>query len=295
MFNIDLKKLRAFQMVERHGGLRGAAESLHITTSAVSFQIKHLEDELGVKLFDRVNKKFILTPRGREFLEDVDRILAEVDQAVSALVDAKKPQARLSLGLGFDLTGHFARPLAGFMKSNPRVELSLRLRPARDILRYMLDGEIDLGVAHFEQLPRQFIKRPLAKSGLLALCLTDHPLASVRRLTVPHLAQHAIVLPRQDNNMGRRIVGRLADFGLKPASVIEAGSCQSSYNLAKEGIGVAIIHTTCLSSQPSRRLKILDVTEHFGEIGIVLAYPKTLKLTPNHQDLMKVLERSARS
>jgi DNA-binding transcriptional LysR family regulator len=157
----------------------------------------------------------------------------------------------------------------------------------------MLDGDIDLGVGHFDQMPRQIVTRPLGRCGFFALFLATHPLAGMKRLTLPHLAQHALVMPRQDNNMGRQIISHFGDLRLKPASIIEAGSCQSSYNLAKEGIGVAIIHTTCLGSQHSRNLKILDVTEHFGEVNLVVAFPRTLALTPAHQNLIKVLEASA--
>jgi DNA-binding transcriptional LysR family regulator len=293
MLNVDLKKLRAFQMVVRHGGLRGAADHLHVTTSAVSFQLKNLEEELGVTLFDRANKRFTLTPQGRSFLDDVDRILADVDRAIGTLTEAKKPRSRVSLGIGFDLTSHFAGAIAGFMQANPHVDLSLRLRPTQDILRYMMDGEIDIGIGHFNQLPSQIVKRPLIKSGFFALCPSSHPFGRLKRPTLGQLAEHAIVMPRQDNSMGRQILGCFAAQGLQPASVIEAGSCQSSYNLAKEGIGVAIIHTTCLATPHARNLKILDVTEHFGEIDIVVAYPKRLKLTTTHSDLVQALGGTA--
>lgn len=290
MPNIDFKRLRAFQMIERHGGLRGAAEALRLTTSAVSIQIKQLEEELGVVLFDRSNKKFSLTETGAVFLRDVERILADVDQAITSLADLKKPRTRIALGIGFDLTGYFAAQLAHFMKQHELVDLSLRLRPTRDILRYMLDGEIDLGVGHFEDLPKQIVRQPLVNSGFFALCLASHPFAKLKTPTVPDLARQVIVLPRQDNHMGRQILRSLDEHGVKPANLIEAGSCQSSYNLAKEGIGIAIIHTTCLGSQHSRALRIFDMTKHFGQSQIVVAYPKSLKLKRSHEDLISALE-----
>jgi DNA-binding transcriptional LysR family regulator len=290
MPNIDLKRLRAFQMIERHAGLRGAAATLRLTTSAVSIQLKQLEEELGVVLFDRANKKFTLTETGAEFLKDVDRILADVDQAITSLADAKKPRTRIALGIGFDLTGYFAAQLAYFMKQHELVDLSLRLRPTRDILRYMLDGEIDLGVGHFEDLPRQIVRQPLVNSGFFALCLATHPFAKLRNPGVPDLDGQVIVLPRQDNHMGRQILRSFDEHEARPANLIEAGSCQSSYNLAKEGIGVAIIHTTCLGTQHTKALRIFDMTKHFGQSQIVVAYPKSLRLKRSHEELICALE-----
>ena len=83
--SLDLRKLRAFNLVARHGSLRIAAARLNLTVPAVSLQIRKLEEELGIALFRRLPNKLVLTREGEAFLIEVEGIFERVEHALGTL------------------------------------------------------------------------------------------------------------------------------------------------------------------------------------------------------------------
>ena len=98
---LDLKRLRAFQLVARHGSLRVAAAYLKVTPAAVSIQISRLETFLAVNLFERFPNKMILTASGERFLRNADSILEQAEATLLELA-ATRITGRLSISLGSD-------------------------------------------------------------------------------------------------------------------------------------------------------------------------------------------------
>jgi DNA-binding transcriptional LysR family regulator len=290
--NIDLKKLRAFQMVARHGRLQSAAARLHVTMSAVSIQIKTLESGLGVQLLHRVGRRLVLTPSGEVFLKEVEAILDRVDRAIKLIRDSIPTGVSISIAIGTDLTRYFSTAIARFVKRHPEVGLSLRLRHSPDTVARLLEEEIDMVVGHFGALPAGIVRRPLLQTGFSVVYPPNSPLVSVRRPSLRDIGNHCLILPRQQSDMGQRIMRVFAEAGITPKSVIEAGNCQSSRELAEQGIGVAIVHSACLNKHQSSRLRKSDVSRFFGHVNIVIAYRKSLKLTTAHQELLRELETS---
>jgi DNA-binding transcriptional LysR family regulator len=95
---IDLKKLRAFALVAKHGNLRDAATRLLLSTSAISIQINQLEKQLGIKLFDRVGRKLVLLPAGQVFLNHVPAVFNAVDEAVASIAKTKAAEPHFDRG-----------------------------------------------------------------------------------------------------------------------------------------------------------------------------------------------------
>lgn len=283
---IDLKKLRAFYLVAKYGNLRNAAARLLLSTSAISIQITQLEKELGVKLFDRVGRKLVLEPSGKVFLGHVQKILDAVDDAVSSISSASGQRKRISLAVGTDLTRFFSPAIAHFMKAHPEIDIALRLKHSRETLAHILDGEIDMGIGYFGKLPRDLRKRPLMKSGFSITFASTHPLASVKAPTLADIAKYHLIALRLDTDMGFRIVRAFSDAGFDPPNILEVGNCQSSHELARQGIGLAVAHTTCLRGYPSPDMRKIDATPFLGKVDIAVVHRKSRALSSLHQELL---------
>ena len=283
---IDLKKLRAFSLVAKHGNLRDAASRLLLSTSAISIQINQLEKQLGVKLFDRVGRKLVLLPAGQIFLDHVPAVFGAVDDAVASIAKTKATKNRISIAVGPDLTRIFAAAIGKFMRNHPDVEIALQLKHAQESLARILDGEIDMVVGYFGKLPKELVKRTFIKSGFTMSFAAAHPLAKITSPTLRDMAAYPVIALRQQTNMGQRILRAYADAGVEPANYLEVGNCQSSLQLAVQSIGVAVAHATCLEGYQSGEMRSIDATQFFGKVDVAVVHHRSRALSSLHQELL---------
>ncbi len=142
--NLDMATLRSFTAVAEQGGVTRAAASLHLTQSAVSMQIKRLEDQLDMKLFERHNRTLSLLPAGEQLLSYARRILQMNDEAVSRLTD-EAFEGELTLGVPHDIVyPTIPRVLRDVAARFPRLKLNLVSSYTSALHEAFAQGECDL-------------------------------------------------------------------------------------------------------------------------------------------------------
>ncbi|HMB13215.1 MAG TPA: LysR family transcriptional regulator [Roseovarius sp.] len=144
MRNLDITTLRALVAVTDHGGVTRAAAMLNLTQSAVSMQIKRLEEMLGLALFDRGNRRVSLTASGEQLVRYARRILALNDEAVGRLTEDIY-EGELRLGVPHDIVYPVVpRVLKQFNAAYPRVNVNLRSSSTVKLREEFARGEVDL-------------------------------------------------------------------------------------------------------------------------------------------------------
>ena len=142
--NLDLTALRAFATVAEAGGVTRAAGLLNLTQSAVSMQVKRLEDGLGVRLLDRTGRGVQLTAAGEQLLGYARRMLALNDEAWGRL-SAREEVGSIALGVPTDIVFPAIPPvLRRFAREFPRVKVNLASSYTRDLKRGFARGELDV-------------------------------------------------------------------------------------------------------------------------------------------------------
>jgi DNA-binding transcriptional LysR family regulator len=143
MRTLDLTTLRSFVAVAETGGVTRAAGVLHLTQSAVSMQLKRLEDSLDIALFDRSGRGIALTAAGEQLLAYARKMLALNDEAVTRMM-AKEFEGEITLGLPHDIIyPYLPSVLRKFAADFPRMRLKLLSHPTRQLLDMFGKGEID--------------------------------------------------------------------------------------------------------------------------------------------------------
>ncbi len=141
---IDLSLLRAFVAVSETGGMTAAGRHLNLTQAAISQQIKRLEEQFDTELFDRSQRRVSLTPSGERLFSHAERILALNDE-IWATMTSPGFEGQIRLGVPHDIIGTFMPPiLRDFIKTWPRVDVSLVCSMTADLRRALDQGEIDL-------------------------------------------------------------------------------------------------------------------------------------------------------
>ena len=141
-----LNQVRYFQAVIRHGSFTEAAEECHISQSAISQQIKALEQELGVQLLDRANRRFTLTPAGEHFYKKSLVLVADYDRLVQETVRiTQKDRAELRVGYLKDYTGPtIRRVVAAFSEKYPDVTILILSGSHEDLYHALQTGQADI-------------------------------------------------------------------------------------------------------------------------------------------------------
>src|SRR5580700_10516159 len=119
---LDLQRLRAFQLVAKHGGLRQAATRLKQSIPAISARIRKLEVELEFDLFERLPNKLVLTPAGELFLREVEAVFERAEQVLTNLNRAM-PDGRIAVSVGSDHAWYYAPKFRNFLNRFPKVSM----------------------------------------------------------------------------------------------------------------------------------------------------------------------------
>lgn len=198
--DMELRQLRSFSAVAALEHFRQAAETLNIAQPALSQQIKQLEEELGLPLFERVGRGVRLTEAGSLFWDYADRILALAEESTQAVRELAG-LARGTLRLGIVQTAnsfHAPAVLRAFQQAHPKVFLSVSELAAADLETRLVKGELDLGVTFCPADSELLVTEPLYEENFSLIVGPEHPLANRRSIELAALRDTPLALLSRD-------------------------------------------------------------------------------------------------
>lgn len=238
---LEIRHLRMIQALVEEGSLTRAGERLGLTQSALSHQLRNIEDRLGVRLFNRSAKSLHATAEGC-------RLLGAAEAALELLIAAEHDVRRMSRGLTGALristacyTCYHWLPqiIAEFHRIHPGVELELALDATRRPVQAVLDGRLDIAITDECVSDERLLQRPLFTDEIVALMRPDNPLAGKKHLRLEDFADaHLLVHNRDQNSFVHKV---LKPAGVFPRKVSDVQMTEGIRELAKAGIGVAVM------------------------------------------------------
>lgn len=244
--DMNLSQLETFVITVEKGTLSAAAEELHLTQPAVSKQLKALEEFFGVRLLDRSGREVKLTEGGRIFYRRAREILRLLEQLRRELAEVTNlVRGELLLGAS-TIPGHYVLPrlIGNFKAKYPQVEIKLEIGDSEDIIKRLIEGEIELGVVGAEERKKGLLYQRLAEDELILIVPVDHPWADRPALKVQELAEACWVWRKQGSGTRRVAEEKLkaAGFTLPPQRiVVELGSTEAIVSAVEAGLGVSLV------------------------------------------------------
>jgi DNA-binding transcriptional LysR family regulator len=243
---VELRQLQYFAAIARHGGLRHAADDLNISPGNLSEQIKFLENELEVRLFERGPRGLRLTQAGVSFLERVDQMLLALKTAREEMRDfAHLERGQLLVGalpgLGpFWLTDF----LVVFLNRYPHVDLRLIERSSAHLIKMLASGDIQAACVLLpgdrDLLPAGLTAQVLSTSRLAAVVAPQHTLAREPQLRLEQLANERLILTSPEETPRTIVDDAFNALGIEPDVRFEANDPNTLVRLAAGGVGVGI-------------------------------------------------------
>lgn len=244
---MDLRHFRYFVAVAEELHFGRAADHVHVSQPALSRQIRDLEDELGLRLFERDRRRVALTAAGAVFVDEVRRVLGQVDRAVEIARRAARGEHG-SLQIGYVpavVYSGLPEIVRAFRRRLPNVEVQLHeMNPARQIVA-LLAARVDVGFLRGPIHEPALAAETVLEESLVAALPSGHPLSGRKRLGLAMLAGEPFVLQARSRGPGfhDQILAICHAAGFSPR-VVQEGSQTDAVSLVASGAGVAIVPTS---------------------------------------------------
>lgn len=242
---MKLNQLEYFCVVAEELHFGRAAQRLHRSQPPVSRQIRLLEDELGVELFERNSQAVALTRAGKVFLNEVRPALAQLEQAVvTAKRAARGDIGKLSIGMtGSIMFGILSRVLREFSRRYPEITIDLRLAAKADQLAALKERRLMVGVVRSLSHDPELHHEALLDEPLVVVMGPSNPLAARAQLQLAELAGESFILYRGQAalSVADQIINACHEAGFSPQVIQETDDMQSAAVLATLDIGVTLV------------------------------------------------------
>ena len=257
-----------FRAVAQQLSFRKAAEVLFLTQPAVSLQVKALETDLGVQLFDRTGSRVALTAAGRVLLEYADRVhamLSQAEQEIAAL--GGELAGQLALGASTTIAQYVLPRLLGeFLKGHPRVQPSLISGNTQRIVEAVVAREIALGFIEGPSRSKDVKEEAFFADEIVLVVPAAHEWAERGRIAARELVSAPILMRERGSGTRHVVEMALEHHGVKPASLsvaMELDSTEAIKSAVDAGLGVGFISKWAIAkdARAGSSLQIVEVDD----------------------------------
>lgn len=240
--NLEVKHLKLIEAVAEEGGITKAGHRLHLTQSALSHQLRNIEEMLGVALFVRHNKRMILTPAGERLLNTARKVLAELQLAEKEIQEvAAQRDGLLRISTECYTCYHWLPSLIkSFNKQYARVEIRIVADATDRPIQALLEGALDLAIVTSAPANQRVRYKRLFKDELVVILPPGHRLAVHAFIKPEELGRETLFFytDRHENKIYREV---LLPAGIEPGQFTQVRLTEAIIEMVKAGIGVSIM------------------------------------------------------
>ncbi|MBW1869275.1 MAG: LysR family transcriptional regulator [Deltaproteobacteria bacterium] len=280
---MEIRQLRTFQAVAQMLSFNRAAERLHYAQSSISAQIQALEEELEVKLFDRLGRRILLTEAGERLLQYARKILDLADETKAEIVRSKEPEGALTIRVPESFCVYRLPPMVKQFRSRfPKVSLSFVTCAVENLQKDLRKGITDLAFLLTESIQAADLEaEALGFEHIMLVASPRHPLAAKPEIQTRDLEGETILLSKVDCSY-RRSFEQILDQGkIRPGITLEFNSVEAIKQCVMEGIGITILPEVAVAREIAQgRLAALTWGEGKMEVALLMIWYKERWLSP---------------
>lgn len=295
---MELRQLKTFQTVARLLSFNRAAEILNYSQSTVSAQIRLLEEEFGLKLFNRLGKRICLTEAGQMLMRYSQKMLDIEQETLTKVSGWEEPHGSISIRIPQSICTYlFPSVLCKFQASFPKVGFDIGTCAYEALIHELKTGITDLAFLLAESIPFPELKmETLGLETLVVVSSPDHQLAKQSIMHIRDLAGQTILLPKHDCSYKMLFQQLLVDEKVAPARFIELNGIEAIKQCVLKGIGVAMFPMMAIKEELAQKtMTILPWPEEQLETNILMIWHKDKWLSPVLQAFMDTTREAMKS
>ncbi len=240
------RRLQVFHTVARLLSFTKAAESLHMTQPAVTFQVRQLEEQFNTRLFDRTHNRISLTDAGKRVFEysgQIFELYSEMENAVREMTG--DISGVLMIGASTTIAEYMLPALLGNFKAKyPDVNVQLKVSNSDGIVHMVENNVIDLGVVESPIVNKNLVVEVCRMDQLVAVVAPKHPLADSGKVTIEQLLEYPYICREEGSGTREVIADYMVEQGVSSSQqhmTMELGSPESIKGAVEAGMGVSIV------------------------------------------------------
>ena len=247
-----LKKLRAFCYAAQAQSISKAAERMFLSQPSVSLQVRALEQEFGVTLFERRGPRISLTPEGHVLYGLASPLVDAMDNLPAAFAErcGNLDSGELDIAAG-ESTILYILPefLKAFAAKHPGIQLRMHNVTGRDGLAQLRADDVDFAVGSMQDVPDDIEYRPIFSYDTVLIAACDHPLAKKTKITLKDISPYGLILPPKHLSTWRVVDLVFQQHDLPYKVTLEAGGWEVIKKYVGLGLGVSIVSGICLTDK----------------------------------------------
>lgn len=271
---MELRQLKYFIKAAELQNFTNAAEALFITQSTLSQQIKQLEEELGLPLFDRVAKRVRLTEAGNSFLPYARKTVQDSEDGRVMLRDMMDLRTGvLNIGATYGLTNLLTKAVSDLSQQYPKVKLIVSFGTTQQLLHQLHTGKLDLMLSFYGQHNNDHVTiEPLFSSRLSLIVHSRHPVDANHSVSLKEVVSLPLILPSGGYSIRHQLDTILQREGLHPDVSMEVNDIHMLLQLVKTSRWVTLLMSSTVEHDPE--LKSIAISGDSMAREATIAWPK---------------------
>ena len=288
---IDTLGVQAFIAIADHNGFQKAADALHISQTALTRRLQHLEAFLGVKLVERTTRSVALTTIGRAFLPQAQRLLRDLQAAlVEILETGKARRGDVTIACVPTAGVHYLpRIIQEYSARYPDNRITILDHASSGVSDAVLRREAEFGINIEESRNPELSTVALLRDQFALVCRDDHPLARKTRLPWKQLEPYPLIFAGQVSANRALLDQALDRLGLKLQAFYEVQRSSTALGMVTEGVAAAVVPRLAMQKETYPRLRVIALVEPVVSRTLVLVSRKTAQLSPAAQALYDMI------
>src|SRR5207248_2799076 len=236
---MDLRQLEILQAIAETGSFTACGRKLHVSQSAISRQIRLLEEELGEPLFLRVGRQVRMTPAAESLVQLGQRVFQDVRETVGTITDrTREVKGTLRLAGGMTVCLYVFPPLLKHLKRvHPHVDIRLTVATATRSVDEIKSGRVDAGLLTLPVEESDLVTVPVMREELLVVTMPTHPLAKRRKIVPTDLSGEPFVLFEPGSATRQVIDSFFVTEKIEPTVVMDTENVEIIKAMVKTGLG----------------------------------------------------------
>jgi DNA-binding transcriptional LysR family regulator len=293
---MEIDQIETFLAVGTYGGFHRAAAALRISQPAVSARIRALEDSLGVKLFTRAKGTLVVSPAGKALRPHAEQLLRDVTKARQA-VHELQPSSRgtLSIAAALSVCTYFLPDvMMDYQFAHPKVMVSLRSGTSAQVLKMVLDGEAEIGVARSLNHP-EVETMTLRDDPLILVGHPKHPATQRRRVRLEEVETMPLIFFDRGSSDWTLTQSLFRRAGQLPNTVLEVETIEAAKRMVERKLGLSFLPQIAVIHELRKgKLTALEITDaEILQRNLDVIYPRRRALTREAQQLLALLQTAA--
>jgi DNA-binding transcriptional LysR family regulator len=293
---IDTLGVQAFVAIAELGGFRKAADSLHITQTALTRRLQNLEAHLGVMLIERTTRSVSLTMIGADFLPRARRLLSELSTALLSIRETGNAQrGDIAIACVPTVGVHYLpRIIQEYARRFPDNRIKILDHSSVGVAGAVTRREAEFGINIRGSLNSDLQSVPLLEDRYVLICRNDHPLARKKKLAWRQIEPFPLIFAGDSSSNRPLLDAALAAQGVSLRAYYEVQRSSTAVGLVAEGVAAAIVPALAIQKGAYPRIHSIPLSEPVISRSLVLVSRKSAQLSPAAQALYDMLLKAAK-